>query len=154
MHHGGGSSLIQWLITALLQLCCSFLPPNILVKLMMSDRDFYISPQLTSHPCPPSTFTLKGGLTHAHQSSPHYNPPPSFLHTHRPVATHVTASCLHPTHLFPPSNYGQKNQRWVYISTEQGTDCHVFENRLHCSDSGQIQYIVCVCLFGWHPLWQ
>lgn len=45
-----------------------FLPPNILVKMMMSDRDFYISPQLASHPCSPSTFAAGEGLTHAHQS--------------------------------------------------------------------------------------
>lgn len=29
------------------------LPPNILVRMMMSDRDSYILPQLASHPCSP-----------------------------------------------------------------------------------------------------
>ncbi len=66
-------------------LCFSWLlPPNILVRMMMSDRDFYISPQLASHPCSPSTCTIGGGLTHAHQSltslfplpPPARNPPP------------------------------------------------------------------------------
>lgn len=43
-------------------------PPNILVKMTMSDSDFYISPQLVSHPCSPSTLALGEGLTHTHQS--------------------------------------------------------------------------------------
>lgn len=84
-------------------LCFSWiLPPNILVKMMMTDRDFYISPQLVSHPYPPSTFTIGGGLTHAHQllTSPFPLPLPARNHppclqTHRPVATSVKASCHH-----------------------------------------------------------
>lgn len=99
----GDASSIR-LVTNHSALCFSWLlPPNILVKMMMSDRDFYISPQLASHPCFLSTFTIGGGLTHAHQSLtspfplplPARNPPPLCLQTHRPVATSVTASRHH-----------------------------------------------------------
>lgn len=63
---------------------CWLFPPNILVKMMMSDRHFYILPQLASHPCPLLTFTIGGALTHARQSltsplpllPPTSNPPP------------------------------------------------------------------------------
>lgn len=66
-------------------------PPNVSVRMMPSDSDFYISPQLADYPSspppppPPRRFPYAGvGLTHAHQS------------LRWPVATSVTASLHHP----------------------------------------------------------
>lgn len=52
---------LLWLIT-LLRFSC-FLPPNILVRMMMSDSNFYILSQLTSHPCPPTAFSSQSPRT-------------------------------------------------------------------------------------------
>lgn len=95
------------------------LPPNILVKMMMSDRDFYISPQLASQPCSPSTFTIGGGLTQAHQSltSPFPLPLPA---RNPPFLPPDTQACCHQCHSQPPSfsmslfncRLRQKNREW------------------------------------------
>lgn len=78
--------------------CFSWLsPPNILVKMMMSDRDFYISPQLTSHPWSPSTSLQDEGWHMPVSHSPRLFPLP-------PLSPADTQACRHQCHSQLPSS--------------------------------------------------
>lgn len=107
IHFGLESASFPRLLTNHSVLCFScFLPPNTLVKMMMSDMNFYISPQLASHPCPtPLTFTIGLELTHGRQSlTSAFIPllPPAHNHPPLPQDSDWQA-CCHQCHSQPPS---------------------------------------------------
>lgn len=80
-------------------LCFSWLlPPNTLMKMMLSDRNFYISSQLMSHPCLLTECSWHVPVSQIHPLSTCF-----LLHKCPPALPSDTQACYHKCHSQPTS---------------------------------------------------